>query len=58
MWGSARPADVHVFVDAQRWLATGGIRAVLVPYAGLLARALPNGDVRMRRDFEQLLTCI
>ena len=54
-----RPAsDADAFVAAQRWLAVAGGRAVVVPYAQALADLVPDHEVRMRRDFTQLLTLI
>jgi len=53
--------DLAPFVALQRWLAHAGEHRVIMPFATKLAqligdRMLP--DVRMRRDFEQLLSCV
>ncbi len=46
------------WVDLQRWLALTGSTQVAVPYAGRLALAMPNGPVRLRRDFKSILTVV
>jgi hypothetical protein len=46
------------FILLQEYLIARGEWRVAVPYAGALARLIPNTAVRMRRDFRQLLTCI
>jgi hypothetical protein len=48
-------APYHVL---QRYLAAQGEPRVVVPYADVLANLVPVQAVRMRRDFDQLLTCI
>ena len=53
-----RECDVEPFIALQRWLADAGLSDVTIPFAGVLAEVLPAGAVRMRRDFQQLLTCI
>lgn len=35
-----------------------GTRAVIVPFAELLAELLPDNEIRLRRDFPQLLGVI
>lgn len=50
--------DVEPFIELQRWLAEEGEHRVSVPFAEHLADELPTHSVRMRRDFQQLLTCI
>jgi hypothetical protein len=42
----------------QRYFAAQGDPHVVVPYADTLAELVPVQAVRMRRDFDQLLTCI
>ncbi len=59
--GEAAPPDLEPFFALQRWLVRAGECRVIVPFAGKLAeliadRTLP--DVRIRRDFEQLLSCV
>ena len=55
----AVPADlIAKFLDFQRWLAAQPSSAVIVPFAGILADEIPAGEVRMRRDFKQLLAVI
>lgn len=51
-------ADVRPWVAAQRWLAAAGERRVVIPFATALARLAPAHEVRMRRDFTQLLTLV
>jgi hypothetical protein len=46
------------FVAAQQWLEAVGTRDVVVPYAEALAELLPDHEVRLRRDFRQLLGLI
>jgi len=48
----------EAFVAAQHWLTAAGERAVVVPFARELAGLVPVHEVRMRRDFTQLLTLI
>lgn len=50
--------DLTAFLDAQAWLGTCGVHAVVVPFADCLAELIPSDAVRMRRDFRQLITCI
>jgi len=54
----AADVDISAFVAAQRWLATGGVCEVVVPFGEVLGNLVYAGAVRMRRDFEQLLTLI
>lgn len=55
----ARPAvDVEPFIALQRWLELAGARDVTVPFAHKLAELVPADQVRVRRDFRQLLTLI
>jgi hypothetical protein len=51
----APSVPVGAFVAAQRWLAAAGERRVVIPFAGALAELLPDHEVRLRRDFTQLL---
>jgi hypothetical protein len=52
------PEVVGRFVDFQRWLAAQPDRLVVIPFASILAENVPVGEVRMRRDFKQLLSII
>jgi hypothetical protein len=55
----AAPADlIAQFQDFQRWLATQPSAKVVVPFAEILVKKVPAGEVRMRRDFKQLLAVI
>jgi hypothetical protein len=56
--GGPRAIDLEPFVQAQRWLKTGGAKEVVIPYAQELARMVDVSAVRVRRDFSQLLTLI
>ena len=56
---STAPApDVRPFHALQTWLATGGERRVVVPFARTLGDLVSAKAVRMRRDFQQLLACV
>jgi hypothetical protein len=48
--------DLTPFRLFQVWLDGFGEHRVAVPFAHALAELVPNGTVRMRRDFKQLLT--
>jgi hypothetical protein len=50
--------DLSQWVALQRWLELAGERRVVIPFAHVLADAVPANAVRMRRDFPQLLTVI
>lgn len=50
--------DRTAFIALQRWLESGGEHRVAVPFADTLARLVPAGAVRMRRDFPQLLATV
>ena len=59
--GSANASDPVViarFQDFQRWLAAQPSSKVIIPFADILADKIPSDDVRMRRDFKQLLAVI
>jgi len=58
--GLVRDSDEDLLpcIQASRWLEVAGCREVIVPYAPELARLVPTDDVRMRRDFTQILTVI
>src|SRR5262249_26112360 len=53
-----KPPDLAPYHALQRYLAAQGELRVIVPYADVLAELVPVQAVRMRRDFDQLLTCI
>ena len=52
--------DLERFLAFQRWLAVVGERRVIVPFAPALARAMGycSLELRTRRDFEALLSCV
>ncbi len=54
----AADVDVSSFVAAQRWLASGGVHEVAMPFGEVLGDLVYAGAVRMRRDFAQLLTLV
>ncbi len=56
--GPESTIDLTAFLAVQSYLKLVGVRQVAVPFAAVLANALPATAVRMRRDFRQLLTCI
>ena len=58
--GLVRESDEDLLpcIQASRWLEVAGCREVVVLYAPELARLVPTDDVRMRRDFTQILTVI
>lgn len=56
--GETRTPNTEAFVAAQQWLELQGDRAIAIPFARILAGAVPAELVRMRRDFRQLLTVI
>jgi DNA-binding MarR family transcriptional regulator len=58
--GPASDAEVNrtPFYAVQRWLAAAGGRQVSIPFADALSELVPANDVRMRRDFRQLLSCV
>lgn len=55
----ARPTvDLAPFIAAQRWLELAGDRRVTIPFAHKLACLVPARQLRMTRDFRQLLTAV
>jgi len=56
--GASPKADVAALIAAQRWLELAGDHNATIPFASVLADAVPADLVRMRRDFRQLLTVI
>ncbi len=51
--------DLRPFVAFQRWLRDRAERRVIVPFGETLAEAMPSTfDMRTRRDFVQLLSCV
>ncbi len=46
------------FVDFQKYLALKGERRIVVPFAEALGELIPVENVRVRRDFPQILTAI
>ena len=59
--GNTASPDLEPFLALQRWLARGGEHRVIVPFAAKLAELVGDrtvSDVRIRRDFDQLLSCV
>ena len=57
--GELSPAPTaEDLIQLQRWLETAGDKRVIVPFAPPLGELVPARQVRMRRDFPQLLSCI
>jgi hypothetical protein len=54
----ASTTDLSRWHAAHRWLAAAGVPEVVVPYARALGERVPVDDVRMRRDFEQILSVV
>jgi hypothetical protein len=55
----ARPkADTSVLLALQTWLALAGDHEVTVPFGAALAELVPANQIRMRRDFRQMLTAV
>ena len=50
--------DLTAWLAASKWLEVAGNRETVVPFAPQLAKCVPYDDVRMRRDFQQILTVI
>lgn len=50
--------DLAPYIAVQQWLALVGCHKVAIPYADCLADLVSSREVRMRRDFRQLLTII
>jgi hypothetical protein len=50
--------EVGEFVEAQRWLQQHGARRVVIPFDDALADLIPADQLRMRRDYGQLLVTI
>src|SRR5262249_24236757 len=55
---SADQIDIAPFFALQMWLDQCGEHRAAVPFAEALVELLPYTAVRMRRDFQQLLTTI
>jgi hypothetical protein len=57
--GPQLDADARArFHDFQHWLEVQPTHEVIVPFAALLADLVPTAEVRMRRDFKQLLALV
>lgn len=50
--------DLEPWHAASDWLVQAGDRKVVVPYAYHIADGVPTESVRMRRDFEQIMTVV
>lgn len=56
---TASPPDFAVFIAVQQWLEVAGEHRVIVPFGEELADLMPKAqDVRLRRDFEKVLSCV
>lgn len=54
----SRP-DLAPFLALQEWLSIVGEHRVIVPFGEELARLMPEAqDVRLRRDFDKVLSCV
>jgi hypothetical protein len=56
--GDEPPDPDPSLLAVQTWLGIAGTWSVVVPYARRLSAAVSSKEVRMRRDFNQLLTAI
>lgn len=56
--GDSRVVGAGALQALQRWLELGGNHKVVVPFGRKLARLVPDRQVRMRRDFRQLLAAV
>ena len=56
--GEPGTVDLRPYHALQQYLQHSGVSRVHIPFAEELAELVPEGDVRMRRDFPQLLTFI
>ncbi len=53
--GTAAAPTFAPWHAAQRWLTLVGERHIVIPFAEALGQRVPCDDVRMRRDFQQIL---
>lgn len=51
-------SDLSTWKAASEWLVQAGDREVVVPFARHVAEGVPADSVRMRRDFEQVMTVV
>jgi hypothetical protein len=58
MPGKRAARDIEPFIAMQRWLSLAGETEIVVPYSDVLASLVPARQIRMRRDFGKLLTCV
>src|SRR5262249_15452627 len=56
--GSFRPPDVGNLRCAFEWLKEAGAKEAVVPFAEILAVAMPDRPLRIRRDFLRLLQLV
>ena len=56
--GYSEDVDFEIYHAAARFLELSGNRQICVPFAEELVAALPDTEVRMRRDVEQILALI
>jgi hypothetical protein len=50
--------ELEPWQDFQRWLATTGVRLVVVPFADTMSEMIPAAATRLRRDFGQIIRAI
>jgi hypothetical protein len=56
--GVFQPGDVDDLHAAFAWLHAAGAKEAVVPFADLLAAAMPDRPLRLRRDFPRLLQLV
>jgi hypothetical protein len=56
--GVFQPGDVDDLHAAFAWLHAAGAKEAVVPFADLLATAMPDKPLRLRRDFPRLLQLV
>lgn len=59
-WGQEIPegVDLSSIVAAHTWIATAGVRTVAIPFGRTLAGLVDHSDVRIQRDFANVLGLI
>jgi len=58
MGGGRSEINLRPYIAVQQYLEHSKVQQVNIPYAAALAELIPSGEVRMRRDFNQLLIFI
>ncbi len=51
-------ADLAPWHAASKWLELAGSRELVIPFAEELVKHIPDDDVRMRRDWQQILSVV